>query len=188
MEITKTIEPKNRYDFRIWLEWNHSIEKDIWLIFHKKHTKKETISYNDAVEEAICFGWIDTTVKRLNSDSFAQRFTPRKNHLNWSKPNIERAQKMIAQKKIKKFALDKFHEYLKSDKKQKRADISPKIVREFEEMLKKSKKALEFYNNLAPSYRKMYQYHICSAKKRETQISRMKKSIGFFKKGKKILY
>lgn len=89
-ENLKTQYFTNRKDWRKWLEENFEAEKEIWLIFPQKSTGKPCISYNDAVEEALCFGWIDSTVKRLDDEHKIQWFLPRKNKAYYSQPNRER--------------------------------------------------------------------------------------------------
>lgn len=79
---------------------NYKSKDEIWLVYAKKHTGKPRISYNDAVEEALCFGWIDSIVKTVDDDHFAQRFSVRKNTSNWSQPNIERLRLMLAEDKV----------------------------------------------------------------------------------------
>lgn len=100
MEITKTLYVKSREQWRAWLKKNHSKAKEIWLLYPKAHTGKYRIPYNDAVEEALCFGWIDSTAKGIDDNSYAQRFTPRRSRANWSQPNIERMRKLMRQKKV----------------------------------------------------------------------------------------
>jgi uncharacterized protein YdeI (YjbR/CyaY-like superfamily) len=96
MKIGKTLYVKNRQAWRLWLEKNHSKKKEIWLIYYKKHTGKSRIPYNDAVEEALCYGWIDSIAKTVDDERFAQRFTPRKKESSVSDLNIERIRKLIA--------------------------------------------------------------------------------------------
>ena len=86
----ETLYCKNRDDWRIWLEKNYQSEQEIWLIYYKKHTKKPTVTYNDAVEEAICFGWIDSLVKTIDQDTYMQKYTPRKSKSLWSLVNKNR--------------------------------------------------------------------------------------------------
>ena len=74
----------NRDDWRAWLQSNHATEPDVWLTMYKKHTKQPCVSYSDAVEEALCFGWIDSAMKPLDADRHIQRFSPRKPKSNWS--------------------------------------------------------------------------------------------------------
>lgn len=100
MEIGKTLYAKTRKEWRTWLERNHNREKEIWLIFYKKSSGKERIPYDEAVEEALCFGWIDSIVKTVDQDSFAQRFSVRKPKSNWSTLNLERMKKLIKSKLI----------------------------------------------------------------------------------------
>jgi len=96
MEIGETIYVTTREEFRAWLESNHKFKKEIWLIQYKKVTKKPSIPYVDAVEEAICFGWIDGFEKGMDAERYATRFTPRRPKSNWTETNKQRAQKMIA--------------------------------------------------------------------------------------------
>jgi uncharacterized protein YdeI (YjbR/CyaY-like superfamily) len=79
-----------RSEWREWLNRNHKLEKEIWFAFPKKASGRQSMSYNDAVEEALCFGWIDSTVKSLDDETKIQRFTPRKAKSNFSQANIER--------------------------------------------------------------------------------------------------
>jgi uncharacterized protein YdeI (YjbR/CyaY-like superfamily) len=100
MEIGETIYVTTREEFREWLEKNHTIKKEIWLIQYKKVTKKPSIPYVDAVEEAICFGWIDGFEKGMDGDRYATRFTHRRLKSNWTDTNKERASRMIAEGKM----------------------------------------------------------------------------------------
>ena len=89
---------KNRTNWRRWLSKNHDKEKEVWLIFYKKASGKPGVGYNDAVEEALCFGWIDSIVHANNDESRVQRFSPRNLKSNWSELNRERARRLIAKK------------------------------------------------------------------------------------------
>ena len=97
MEIGETLYVTNRDDFRKWLIQNHQTKKEIWLIQYKKATKKPSINYVEAVEEAICFGWIDGFEKSMDSERYATRFTPRREKSNWTNTNKERARRMISE-------------------------------------------------------------------------------------------
>lgn len=105
MKVSKTFYASSRQEWRTWLKENHSREKEIWLLFFLKDSGKPNISYNEAVEEAICFGWIDSIVKKTDHKTRAQRFTPRNPKSNWSELNMERARLMIKQKKMTKAGL-----------------------------------------------------------------------------------
>lgn len=95
MEITNTLYVTNRNEWRSWLSEHHATEPEIWLVYYRKDSGKPYILYNDAVEEAICFGWIDGIAKKIDPESSAQRFTPRKPKSKWSELNKERARHLI---------------------------------------------------------------------------------------------
>jgi uncharacterized protein YdeI (YjbR/CyaY-like superfamily) len=99
---TKLLHVKNRREWRAWLRKHYKSEKDVWLVYYKKHTGKARIAYNDAVEEALCFGWIDSIVKRLDDDRFAQRFSVRNPKTPYSQANKERLKELIKQGKVVK--------------------------------------------------------------------------------------
>jgi len=89
-----------REEWRAWLEQHYRSEKEIWLVYYKKHTGKERITYNDAVEEALCFGWIDSIVKRVDADRSAQRFSARSPKTPYSQANKERLKALVRQGKV----------------------------------------------------------------------------------------
>ena len=95
MEIGKTFYPRHRAEWRAWLAANHASEPDIWLVSYAKGSGKPSIPYNDAVEEALCFGWIDSIIKKLGEDSRAQRYTPRRKGSPWSEMNKARARRLV---------------------------------------------------------------------------------------------
>lgn len=95
MQITETLYVADRRGWRKWLSENHSTKSEVWLVYYRKGSGKPRIAYDDAVEEALCFGWIDGIEKRLDDESSAQRFTPRKAKSNWSELNKERARRLI---------------------------------------------------------------------------------------------
>jgi uncharacterized protein YdeI (YjbR/CyaY-like superfamily) len=94
MDITDTIKPKNRTEWRVWLETHHQTLTEIWLLLDDR-SKDPKLTYLDTVEEAICFGWIDGIQKRFSANELAQRFTPRKRRSNWTELNKERARRLI---------------------------------------------------------------------------------------------
>jgi len=106
MEISKSFYAADRKAWRAWLSKNHKRGKEVWLIYYKKSSKKPRIPYNDAVDEALCFGWIDSTVKKMDEEKFAQRFTPRRPTSGLSQMNRERIRKLIADKRMTKAGLD----------------------------------------------------------------------------------
>jgi uncharacterized protein YdeI (YjbR/CyaY-like superfamily) len=115
MELGKTLYLNDRDKWRKWLEKNHSKEPEIWLIYYKKHSGKPRIAYNDAVEEALCFGWIDSTLKPIDSDCYAQRFSPRRKNSKLSEMNKERVRRLIKAKKMTAMGLEKIKHELHHD-------------------------------------------------------------------------
>lgn len=90
------VDAPTRRRWRTWLEKNHDRSRGVWLIFYKQSSGRPRLPYNDAVEEALCFGWVDSLVRKLDDDRYIQLFTPRKPRSTWSKPNKQRVERMIA--------------------------------------------------------------------------------------------
>ena len=96
MEITRTLRVSDRAAWRAWLAEHHATEREVWLVYPRKATGQPRIAYNDAVEEALCFGWIDSTQKTLDADHTAQKFSPRRPGTAYSQTNKERMRRMLA--------------------------------------------------------------------------------------------
>ncbi len=178
----------NRKDWREWLKINHDSQKEIWLVFYKKHTGKKRIPYEDAVEEALCFGWIDSIVKRIDEEKYAQKFTPRRSNSQWSEVNKKRVMKMIKVKKMTKAGLIKIKQAKKNGKWSEVAANKKEFVLtpDIKKVLTANKKAWENFNKLAPSYKKNYIGWITSAKKKETRDKRLKEALKTLERGKKL--
>jgi uncharacterized protein YdeI (YjbR/CyaY-like superfamily) len=100
LDETRLLYVTNREEWRNWLEKHHRSEREVWLVYYKKHSGKLRIPYNDAVEEALCFGWIDSTVKSIDGDRYAQRFSVRNPKTAYSQANKERLKNLIKQDKV----------------------------------------------------------------------------------------
>jgi uncharacterized protein YdeI (YjbR/CyaY-like superfamily) len=100
MEIGKTLYITDRRSWRAWLKKHHSQQKEIWLIYYKLNSGRKRIPYNDSVEEALCYGWIDSIIKPIDKDKFAQRFSPRRPGSQLSESNKERIRRLIRNKKM----------------------------------------------------------------------------------------
>lgn len=87
----------SRDQWREWLAENHASENEAWLVMYRKHTGRQSVPYADAVEEALCFGWIDSVVRKVDADSYAQKFSPRKPKSNWAESNKRRVKALIEQ-------------------------------------------------------------------------------------------
>jgi uncharacterized protein YdeI (YjbR/CyaY-like superfamily) len=97
MDVFAMLELDNPEDFRQWLQANHKAADEVWLAFYKKASGKQTLSIVQAVEEALCYGWIQSRLKPLDPERFAVRFSPRRDGSQWSLPNLKRARRLIEQ-------------------------------------------------------------------------------------------
>ena len=173
----------SRAQWRRWLARNHDRAAEVWLLFVKAHTGKRTFTYVDAVEEAICFGWIDTTVRRVDDEHFMQRFTPRSNERNWSKINLERFDRMEAEGKMTDAGRAK--RPAKTDPPRKRLQAGDPVPRFIADELKKHPEAAAFFETLAPGYRRNYLRWISEPKREETRAKRLVDAIGKLEAGMK---
>jgi len=114
MEIAETLYVINRNDWRAWLEKNHASAKEIWLIYYNKKSGKPRIPYNDAVEEALCFGWIDSIIKKYDEERAAQRFSPRRKNSQLSELNKERIRRLIEAGKMTPAGLESIKHHLEN--------------------------------------------------------------------------
>lgn len=178
----------NRKEWRKWLKESHKKENEIWLIYSKKHTGKPRIPYDDAVEEALCFGWIDSTVKRVDDETYMQKFSPRKDKSMWSESNKKRVRKMIDRGLMTEAGLQKVNEAKRNGRWKESTPIfdSRSIPSDLHVALSQNRKAREFYNTLAPTYKKQYHWWIVSAKRQETRYKRIKQAITLLEKNKKL--
>ncbi|HLC71705.1 MAG TPA: YdeI/OmpD-associated family protein [Candidatus Nanoarchaeia archaeon] len=160
-----------RKEWRDWLKKNHLAENKVFLIKYKKHTGRPSLNNKEAMEEAICFGWIDTTVKRLDEERYQQCFMKRTDKSRWSKNTLRYAEEMIQLGKMTKHGLKRYQE----GKLKPTIDLDlPKghLPTELEVALKKGK-AWDNFQKLAPSTRKVYVHWVARAKMPETKKKRV---------------
>ena len=127
MEVGKTLYVPNRKDWRAWLAKNHRSAEEIWLIYYKKQSGKPRIPYNDAVEEALCYGWIDSTLKPIDEQCFAQRFSPRRKKSKLSEMNKERVRRLIKAKKMTRLGLESIRHHMENNLK--KSAGSPSLIK-----------------------------------------------------------
>jgi len=165
-----------REEWRNWLKSNHASVREAWLVFYKKPSGKTRIPYNDAVEEALCFGWIDGKLKKINDDYYIQRFTPRRRDSIWSEINVSRARKMISEGLMMKSGMDAFQVYLDNPSLLIVRNMEvPAIPDELLRKLKKNKKAYDNFMNFPVSTRRLYLQWLTAAKRDETFSRRISK-------------
>ncbi len=171
MKKVKILYFANRNEWRQWLEENFDKEKEIWLVYPKKTSGKPRIQYNDVVEEALCFGWIDSTVNTFDENNFIQRFTPRRPKSNYSQPNKERLRWLTKEKMIHPSLVKTVREIINED------FISPADIIE---VLKKVDAVWENYNRFSESYKRIRIAYIDSARERPEEFE--KRLSNFIKK------
>jgi uncharacterized protein YdeI (YjbR/CyaY-like superfamily) len=178
---------KKKEEWRKWLEQNHLKFKEIWLIHYKKSSNKKNLTHHDAVEEALCFGWIDSTLKKIDEDRYILRYTPRKNKSVWSKINKETAERMIMQGKMTQEGLEKINLAKKNGlwKIAYTNKIRDKLPSDLEKYLHSDKIAWENFQKFANSYRNIYIGWVKNAKTDITRLKRIKEVVKRSRENKK---
>lgn len=163
MEKDTILNIKKRVEWRNWLENNFNTKKEVWLVYAKKSSGKQRIQYNDAVEEALCFGWIDSTNKTLDEDHTIQRFTPRKTKSSYSQPNIERLKWLAENNLINNSFLNTVQEIISKEY------VFPiDIIDE----IKRNTAAWNNYIKFSEPYKRMRVAYIDSARKRPEEFTK----------------
>ncbi|MEW6412488.1 MAG: YdeI/OmpD-associated family protein [Candidatus Zixiibacteriota bacterium] len=179
---------KTRGDWRKWLSKNRSRSEGVWLVFYKKGADRPSLEYDDAVEEALCFGWIDSVIKKIDDHKYVRKFTPRKPSSNWSDLNKKRVAKLVRTGLMTNAGLALVDEAKKSGQwdKPDPPSLPPDLPDEFKAALAKNKKAKTHFDNLAPSYKKQFIGWISFAKRPETRAKRVAESIALLERGEKL--
>ena len=163
--------PQAFYD---WLEEHHETEAEVYVGFHKQHTGKRAMSWSEAVDQALCFGWIDGRVNRIDDDRYMQRFTPRRPNSNWSKVNVEKIARLIEDGRMRPAGLAAF---------EKRTDAKTGVYSfenangtlppEYEARLRANRAAADYFDSRPPWYRRTAIHLVTSAKREETRERRL---------------
>jgi uncharacterized protein YdeI (YjbR/CyaY-like superfamily) len=168
-----TITAYDRADFRKWLKKNHKKESKVTIILHKRHTGKDAPTHRELIEEAICFGWIDTTIRRIDDDTFLRNFTKRNKNSKWSDNTLGYARQLIKEGKMTEEGM-KFYELGRAKPTHDHGiPKNPNMPRDLKSALVKSKKAEEHFKKFPPSERKMLYRWILSTKLPETRKKRI---------------
>ena len=179
----KTFDARTHEQWGKWLADHHDSESEVWLVFHKRHSGRASIAYEDAVDEALCFGWVDSLIKRLDDVRYARKFTPRKPDSTWSTANRKRYLQLEATGRLTPAGLNR----APTDRSYDAPRPSPsKVPQYIQEALKKRPTAWSYFESLAPSHRRRYMGWIDSAKRQETKIRRLEEAIGLLAAGKKL--
>ena len=181
------LELKPASQWRKWLDKNHSKSNGAWLMLFKKSSGVATLSHSTALEEALCYGWIDGQAKGFDEQSWLQKFTPRRPRSIWSKKNIEHVQRLIKEGKMQPAGLKEI-EAAKHDGRWDRAYDSPtnmQVPDDFLNALSKNKKAKAFFDTLNRTNTFSIGWRLQTAKKPETREKRIKEIIAMLEEGKK---
>ena len=178
---------KTQADFRKWLKKNHGSRAELVMRLYKVHALHKGIGYRQALEEALCWGWIDGVVRSLDADSFQQRYTPRKPKSNWSRVNIKRMKQLIAAGKVAPSGLAAFE---RRDKiaaapysfENRNVTLSPAFMKR----LKANAKAWKFFQSEPPGYRRITMFWVMQAKKDETREKRFRTMLDRMSKGERM--
>lgn len=179
MEITATLHATTREEWRDWLEANHARQKDIWLVSYRKATGRASVPYNHAVEEALCFGWIDSIRKRIDQDRFAQRYTPRRSGSPYSQLNKERLARLIERGQVIPSVLQSV-EGIRPD-----YEFPEDIVL----ALKSDTNAWDFFRQTSPAYQRIRIAFVDTARPRPAEFDkRLKHLVQMSARGKQYGY
>ena len=180
----KTFLARTTKQWREWLAEHHDSEAEVWLIFHKLHTRVVSIAYEDALDEALCFGWVDSLVKRLDDRRYARKFTPRRVDSRWSTTNRQRYAALKASGRLKPAGINRAPTDRSYGPLPPRFEMPPTLPPYIEAALKKRPAALRYFGALAPSHRRRYVGWIESGKREETKARRLKEAIRLLADGK----
>jgi uncharacterized protein YdeI (YjbR/CyaY-like superfamily) len=175
-------------DWRAWLAENHATAKEALLVFHKKRTGKPGLTYLEALEEALCFGWIDGILRRIDDEKHMIRFCPRRRNSIWSEQNKKRVRKLIREGRMTEAGLARIEEAKANGRWRKatvREDITVVPVA-LVEALAKHERARRNFENLAPCYRKQFIYWVSRAKRDVTREKRIAEAVDLLAQNKKL--
>jgi uncharacterized protein YdeI (YjbR/CyaY-like superfamily) len=165
---------KTAAEFRRWLAANHASERELLVGFYKKASGKPSISYKEAVDEALCFGWIDGIKNRVDEACYTHRFTPRKAGSTWSVVNTKRAGELIAMKRMAKRGLEVFENRDPEKTRLYSFENRPKAFDPaLERVFRKQAQAWAFFRAQPPGYQRLATFYVMSAKQQETRERRL---------------
>ena len=182
----KQITIKSREQWRKWLKENHLKEEKVFLISYKKHTGKDSINHRTQMEEAICFGWIDTTIKKIDEDKYGRYFVKRKTTANWSKNTLSYGAELYKNKKMSAFGKKMYLMGKKKGAMDKNIPDTPDVPTDLKKAFTKNKKAKAGFENYSDSVRKSYLRWLFRAKRQETRDKRIHQIVTASAKGEKL--
>ena len=173
--------------FRTWLEKNHETSKELWVGFYKKSTGKPSITWSESVDQALCFGWIDGIRKSFDENSYVVRFTPRRPNSRWSAINIQKVKVFQKLGLMRPAGLKLFEERKHAEGYSYEQFQAKTLPPKYEKQFRKNREAWAFYERQAPSYRRLCNHWVTSAKQEETRQRRLDKLIAISAKGARLI-
>jgi uncharacterized protein YdeI (YjbR/CyaY-like superfamily) len=186
MEMSRTFYAPDRAAWRTWLQGHHMDESEVWLVYYKRHTSQASIPYDDSVEEALCFGWVDSLIQRIDDERYARLFTPRREGSQWSESNKWRVRKMAAEGQMTQAGMARVDFPLDEPPEEHPTPQEIALSDALLAMLEENAVAWEQYNHLPPSHRRNYNGWIMSAKKEETRRRRLAETVEMLAQGKRL--
>ncbi|MCC7451517.1 MAG: YdeI/OmpD-associated family protein [Anaerolineae bacterium] len=178
---------ESQADFRHWLMSNHAAANELWVGFYKKDSGQTGITYAQALDEALCFGWIDGVRKRIDDNRFMNRFTPRKPRSIWSQVNTARAEELIRLGLMQPAGLKAFETRDQEKARQYSYEARNRpLDAQYEQQFRANQQAWDFFQAQAPSYQRAANWWVMSAKKEETRLRRLVTLIGDSAKGQRL--
>ena len=186
MEITKSTSAADRSEWRAWLEEHHATEREVWLVYAKKGCGKPSITYLESLEEALCFGWIDSLIQRIDDEKYARKFNPRRAGSKWSNLNKHLAAKLVKEGRMTEAGLAKV-DFTLPEADAPTPKRSPLPLPDWlMEGLKSSPAAWENFKRMPPSHRRNYIGWISDAKRDETRQKRIREAIRMLEKNERL--
>jgi uncharacterized protein YdeI (YjbR/CyaY-like superfamily) len=186
MEITKTTTAANRAEWRTWLDKYHATEKEVWLVYYKMGSGQACISYEESLEEALCFGWIDSIIQKIDEERYARKFNPRRAGSKWSDLNKHLVAKLVKEGRMTEAGLAKV-DFNLPDAVGERPKRAPLPLPDWLKTgLMTSPKAWENFNALPASHRRNYIGWISDAKREETRQRRIQEAIQMLEKNQRL--
>ena len=174
-------------EWRAWLKANHAAKQEVWLLFYKKHVAMPCVSLEEATEEAMCFGWVDSLQRRIDDEKHALRFTPRKKRSVWSESNKKRVAALIAQGRMTPAGLSVVEEAKRNgewEKAAEREDVH-RLQPDVRKALAASRAARSNFEKLAPSSKKQFLSWIADARSDATRARRIKRAVSALEQNRK---
>ena len=189
MNNKKYLVVADQEEWRAWLARHHAGEKEVWLVYFKPASGRTGIGYEASVEEALCYGWIDSLIQRIDDEKYARKFNPRREGSNWSASNKKRMERLVQSGRMTPAGLAVYDPGARESSDEhaqrvRRGEIP--IPAEIIKAIRANAKAWRFFNQLPPSQQRQVSSWVVAAKKDETRQKRLKEVIDTFAQGKRL--